>query len=76
MSIENLPVGSNVVSFSRAKTSRGIEYGFEAKDDGWRFVFKGKSVPGAKYYLNGRPVAPTSSGIRMTGKKNRLVVVQ
>jgi glycogen debranching enzyme len=76
MSIQDLPVGTNVVSFSRAKTARGIEYGFEAKEDGWHFVLKGKAMPGAKYYLNGRPVAFTSSGIRMSGRKNRVLVVQ
>ncbi len=76
MSIEDLPVGTNTVSFSRAKTGRGIEYGFEAKENGWTFVLKGKDVPGAKYYLNGRPVSFTSSGIRMSGRKNHVLVVQ
>ena len=28
--IDDLPVGTNLVSFSRARTARGIEYGFEA----------------------------------------------
>jgi len=76
MSIEDLPVGTNMVSFSRAKTGRGIEYGFEAKEDGWHFVLKGKALPGAKYYLNGRLVSFTSSGIRMSGRKNHVLVVQ
>jgi glycogen debranching enzyme len=76
MSIENLPIGTNLVSFSRAKTERGIEYGVEAKDNGWDFVLKGKELPGAKYYLNGRPVSFTTAGIRMTGRKNHVLVVQ
>jgi glycogen debranching enzyme len=76
LSIENLPVGANIVSFSRAKTARGVEYAFGARDDGWTFVFKGKDLPSAKYYLNGRPVSIASSGIRMSGKKNRILVVQ
>ncbi len=76
MSIEDLPVGTTTLSFSRARTSRGIEYGFEVKADGWNVVLKGKGVPGAKYYLNGRPVSFTSSGIRMSGRKNRVLVVQ
>ena len=76
MSIEDLPVGTNSVSFSRAKTGRGIEYDVEAKESGWSFVLKGKPLPGARYYLNGRPVAFTSSGIRMGGRKNHVVVVQ
>jgi glycogen debranching enzyme len=75
MSIEDLPVGTTKVSFSRGKTAKGIEYRFEAKDDGWQFVFKGKPLPRAKYFLNGKPVAFTSAGIRMSGKKNELVEV-
>jgi hypothetical protein len=76
MSIEDLPVGTNSVSFSRAKTARGIEYGVEAKESGWSFVLRGKPLPGARYYLNGRPVAFTASGIRMSGRMNHVVVVQ
>jgi hypothetical protein len=75
MSIEDLPVGSNMISFSRAKTSRGIEYRVEAKESGWNFILQGNQVPGAKYYVNGRPVSVTSSGIRMSGRKNHVLVV-
>jgi len=76
MSIDDLPVGANSVSFSRAKTGRGIEYGVEARESGWSFVLKGKPLPGARYYLNGRPVSFTSSGIPMSGRKNHVLVVQ
>jgi len=76
MSVENLPVGTNVISFSRSKTGRGIEYRVEAKDDGWNFLLKGSEVPGATLYLNGRPVAYTSTGIRMSGRMNRVLVVR
>jgi len=76
MSIEDLPVGSNMVSFSRAKTGRGIEYEFAAKEDGWHFVLRGDALSGAEYYLNGRRVSATSSGIRMSGRKNHVLVVQ
>src|SRR5213083_1386588 len=74
MSIENLAIGTNIVAFSRAKTGRGIEYAIEAKESGWTFVIKGKELPGAKYYVNGRPVSFTGSGIRMSGRRNLLVV--
>jgi hypothetical protein len=75
VSIEDLPIGANLVSFSRARTSRGVEYRFDAKDSGWSFVLKVKDSSGAKYYLNGRPVSFSSSGIRMSGRKNALLVV-
>lgn len=75
ISIADLRVGTNVLSFSRAKTGRGIEYRVEVKDDGWTFILKSPELPGVKYYLNGRPVTFTSSGIRMSGRKNILLVV-
>jgi hypothetical protein len=75
MSIENLPIGTTVVSFSRAKTVRGIEYEIESEDDGWSLVLKGKALSGAGYYLNGVPVPFTAAGIRMSGKKNHVLVV-
>lgn len=76
MSVESLPIGTNLFSFSRAKTGGGIEYNVEAKDDGWKVVFKGNDSPGAKFYLNGRAVASTSPGIRMTGRRNHLRLVE
>ncbi len=74
--IDDVSVGTNQVSFSRARTGRGIEYGFVAKRSGWSFVLKVKDVPGARYYLNGRPVSFAAAGIRMSGRENHLLVVQ
>ena len=42
---------------------------------GWTLVLKLKQVSGAKYYLNGKPMAHTASGIRMSGRKNELLVI-
>jgi glycogen debranching enzyme len=75
MSIEDLPVGSTTISFSRARTAKGIEYDVAAKETGWSFVLKGTALPGARYYLNGRPIAFPSSGLRMSGRKNHVLVV-
>jgi glycogen debranching enzyme len=75
VSIADLPVGNNLISFTRSRTERGIEYQIEGKESGWRFVLKGESVPGAKYYLNGQPVSANASGIRMSGRKNQVLVV-
>jgi hypothetical protein len=75
ISIEDLPIGTNVVSFSRAKTGEGVRYKVDAKRGGWNFALKVKDSPGARYYLNGKPVSFSSSGIRMSGRKNDLLVV-
>jgi len=75
ISIEDLPVGTNLVSFSRSRTDRGIQYDLDAKEDGWHFVLRGKALPGANYFLNGKPIAFASSGIRMGGRRNRVLVI-
>ncbi len=75
VSIEDLPVGSNRISFTRAKTDGGIEYRIDGKESGWRFVLREKPVPGARYYLNGKPISPDSTGIRMTDRQNQLLIV-
>jgi hypothetical protein len=76
MRIEDLPVGSNTISFSRRGTGEGIEYRVDASENGWTFLLSPEAVPGARYYVNGRPVSPTPSGIRLTGRTNRVLVVQ
>jgi glycogen debranching enzyme len=75
LSIEDLPVGSNTISFSRAKTARGIEYHVKARESGWSFVLKGPELPGATYYVNGKPASFTAAGIRLTGRTNQVLVV-
>jgi glycogen debranching enzyme len=74
--IEDLPIGTNTISFSRQKTGEGIEYRVDAREDGWTFVLRPEALPGARYYVNGRPTSLTSSGIRLTGRTNRVLVVQ
>jgi hypothetical protein len=76
MRIEDLPIGTNTISFSRQKTGEGIEYRVDAREDGWSFLLRQRASPGAKYYVNGRPASLTSSGIRLTGRTNRVLVVQ
>jgi len=76
VSIEDLPVGATTISFSRAKTGRGIEYDVDARNDGWSIILKGAEVPGARYVLNGTPVTRISSGIHMRGRKNHLLVIE
>jgi hypothetical protein len=75
MSIEDVPVGSNLISFHRVRTGRGFEYTINAKEGGWNFVLKEKPAAGARYYLNGKPVSYPTTGLRMSGRKNRVVVV-
>jgi hypothetical protein len=76
MRIDDLPVGGNTIAFSRRRTARGIEYRVEARAGGWTFVLRPEAAPGARYYVNGRSVHPGPSGIRLTGRSNRVLVLR
>ncbi len=76
MRIDDLPVGGNTLSFSRRRTGEGIEYRVDAREDGWTFVLRQEALPGARYQVNGKPASSTPSGIRLTGRSNRVLVVQ
>lgn len=74
ISIENLPVGANLISFSRTRTGQGVVYDIEAKEDGWSLVLREQASSSTRYFLNGKPIHPASSGIRMAGRKNRVLI--
>ena len=74
ISIENLPIGANRISFARTRTAEGVLYDIEARENGWSFVLRERASPNARYLVNGRPIHPTSSGIRVVGRKNRVLV--
>jgi hypothetical protein len=74
ISVEDLPIGANLVSFSRTKTAHGVRYDIESKEEGWSFVLKTPAVPNGRYFLNGRPTDPSSSGIPMLGRKNQVLI--
>jgi hypothetical protein len=74
MRLEDLPVGTNTISFSRRKTSQGIAYRIEASEDGWTFVLRPESLPGSRYFVNGK-LAPDSTDIRLTGRVNDVTVL-
>jgi glycogen debranching enzyme len=72
--IADLPVGANLVSFSRTRTAEGVFYDIEAAQSGWTFVLKEPAAPGARYFLNGSEIHPSPSGIRMDGRRNRVLI--
>jgi len=74
ISIEDLPVGTNLISFSLTRPGDAVLYDLRAREDGWTFVLRPNGSPGAKYFLNGTPTNPSPSGIRMAGTKNRLLI--
>ena len=76
MRIDDLPVGGNSVAFSRRRTGRKIEYRVESREDGWTFLLRPEAAPGARYSVNGKAVSPGRSGIRLTGRSNRVLVTR
>jgi hypothetical protein len=75
ISIADLPVGTNAISFSRARTEKGIEYVIDATQNGWNFILKGQAPPGATVYVNGGQAANISAGIQLKGRKNHVLIV-
>ena len=69
ISIEDLPVGTNLISFSRTRTEKGVVYDIEAKERGWTFILKTRASPATKFFLNGEPTPASASGIRMGGTR-------
>src|SRR3569833_552689 len=74
VSIADLPVGTNTISFSRRRSGKGIEYRIQAREDGWKLVLRGMEAPGATYYLNGHSVSFPRSEMRVSCKENLLLV--
>lgn len=74
VSIEELPIGTNLVSLSRTKTRKGVIYDIESQESGWTFFLKDPRLPDSRYFLNGQPIPATSFGIRMEGRKNRVLI--
>ncbi len=56
ISIEDLPIGANFISFSRTRTGKGVIYDIESKEDGWSLILREKVSPDTRYFLNGRPM--------------------
>lgn len=76
ISIENLPVGSNVISLSRTKTSKGIEYSLNGSESNWKMILKLKDSLGTKYSLDGKEVPFSPSGFVMNETTNHLLITQ
>lgn len=74
ISIEDLPVGTNLIAFSRTRTEKGVSYDIEAKEPGWTFILRTSASPAMKFLLNGEPIPASASGIRMGGTENRVLV--
>jgi hypothetical protein len=65
-----------VISFAAVRTSKGIEYTTESRDGSWTLVLRPGAPAAARYYLNGKSISPAASGIRLTGNRNHILVVQ
>ncbi|MGB6485875.1 MAG: hypothetical protein WBE91_03235, partial [Steroidobacteraceae bacterium] len=74
ISIEDLPVGTNLIAFSRTRTEKGVSYDIEAKEPGWTFILRTSASPAMKFLLNGEPIPASASGIRMGGTENRVLI--
>jgi hypothetical protein len=67
--IDDLPVGDNLVSFSRTRTEAGVVFDIEARDNGWNFALRIEGAPHASYFLNGKPTALRLRAYGWRGRK-------
>lgn len=74
ISIADLPVGTNLISFSRTRTAKGVLYDIGAKERGWTFILRARASPATKFFLNGEPTPASASGIRMGGTEDRVLL--
>ncbi len=73
ISITNLPVGKNSVSFTVDKSENKTTYKILSKDTNWKYTLTVKVLAGKKYFLNGKNIAANSDKITMGGKENTVV---
>jgi glycogen debranching enzyme len=76
VSIQNLPVNSNLISFSKTESTKGIDYSLKATESNWKMILKIKDSPGAKYFLNEKEVPFSTTGFQMTQTTNHLLITQ
>lgn len=74
ISISDLPIGNNTITFAVKKSEKAIEYKLSSKNADWKYMIKIKSIIGTKYVLNGKTNIATSDIITLYGKDNKLVV--
>ncbi|MCY7423315.1 MAG: hypothetical protein LH478_16400, partial [Chitinophagaceae bacterium] len=75
ISISNLPVGTNNISFAIKKSGNGLEYHISSTEAGWVYALKLKGIAGTKYVLNGKKMTAASDEIKLSGKENKVVVM-
>jgi hypothetical protein len=75
ISISNLPVGANNISFAIKKSGNGKSYHISSTEPGWVFTLKLKGIAGKKYVLNGKKMTAASDEIKLSGKENKVVVM-
>ena len=73
ISISDLPVGNNTISFAVKKTGKGTEYNLSSKKADWKYTLTLEGLAGTKYVLNGKTLKANSNEIQLVGKENNLL---
>ncbi len=69
-----LPVGDNLLSFSREKSGGEVKYTFTQQKKEWKIIFDPACETGTQYYLNGKALQGKPSSILLEGEKNELII--
>ncbi len=73
ISLSDLPVGNNLVSFAVKKTGKGTQYDVASTRADWTYVLKLSNLQGKRYILNGKPLTATSDELRIQGKSTTIL---
>ncbi|MDB5242073.1 MAG: amylo-alpha,6-glucosidase, partial [Spirosoma sp.] len=75
ISLSDLPVGNNLVSFGVKKTGKGLQYHLSSRSADWTYVLKLGNLQGKRYVLNGKTVTATSDEVRIQGKSTTILML-
>ena len=68
ITLSELPVGDNLISFAVKKTSQGTKYNLSSTSVGWNYTLKLSGLRGKKYVLNGKVLTANSDELSLRGQ--------
>jgi hypothetical protein len=74
VSIDDLPIGDDIISYRREKTAHSVKYVFVRKKGNWRLCYHPDCETGQQYYLNGHLLKNKPVAIELAGARNEVLI--
>ncbi|WP_460963170.1 alpha-L-rhamnosidase-related protein [Spirosoma litoris] len=75
ISLTELPVGDNLISFAVQKSGKGLQYTLNSKNADWHYTLKLANLRGKSYVLNGKTLVANSDELPIQGKSATLLIL-